>query len=1038
MDSHIGELERKTQNRIIQLFKDKDKLGYTYLGNYHYREGNSHVEKELLRRFLIDKQHCPLVEANKAIDIFTRAALCTPDSMYDANKNVYSLLRYGVNISPEMGSTKKTLKLIDWEHPFDNDFYIAEEVTIKGVDETSSEKRPDLLIYVNGIAMADIELKRSTMSVHNGIRQNIDSQKKEFIRPFFSTMQLLCAGNDTEGLWYGVIDTPEKFWLRWKESNPEVSNELDRSTLQLFNKERFLEFIHDFMIYDGGTKKACRPNQYFAVKAAQPRIRKKDSGIIWEAQGSGKSLIMVWLAQWIHENVDDARVVIITDREELDEQIEDNFKNAGETIKRAKSGEDLITTLNDANPWLICSLIHKFGNKDMTDGGETYGKKTPIPMKKYLEDIVAKLPEGFKAKGDLYVFVDECHRTQDGYLHEAMLKIMGDDVMLIGFTGTPLLKSDKKTSFETFGSYIHTYKFNEAVEDHVILDLRYEARNVPQYLGNKDKIDKWFDNKTKGLNPSAAADLKRRWANMQNLFSSKERIDRIVADVCTDFDEITALNCGRGNAMLVADSIYQACRYWKAFQETALKGHCAVVTSYGATSNDLKYSDTGEGKTEDATKYDIYKEMLGGKDAATFEAWAKECFVKKPAQMKLLIVVSKLLTGFDAPSATYMFIDKQMHDHDLFQAICRVNRVNGEDKQYGYIVDYQDLFNSISSAISDYTSEAFDKYDKEDIEGYLVDKHKDMRKEMDAAIEAVEALCEPIHPQTQEQYFKYFVYDSSASFDEQERQMVENTERRSKLYKLVNNLLLCYANCANDMDKLGYTTEETESIASKADKYYSLKHEIELKSGDYVDLKQYEPDMRNLLDMYVRADDSEKLFDFGEGSFIDLVAMNGYHAIDSLPTKIKRDVKSVAETLTANVRKIIRQDRPFNPAFFDKLSQILQRIIDDMKEEKITYVDGIEQLIALIKKYKENVDNYPPSMDSPGKKALYDNLDEDENLVLRMHKTIKENAQVGFKDGNKMKGKKLKIAIAKVLEVSDWKDEKVSEIFEIAKMQGEY
>lgn len=707
MDSHIGEIERNTQNRLIQLFRDK--LGYTYLGNYQYRDGNSNIEKALLSKFLTDKQHYPLAEANKAIAALERAAICNPDTMYDANKEVYGLLRYGVNISPEVGTNKKTIQLIDWTHPQRNDFYIAEEVTIKGVDETSSEKRPDLLVYVNGIALADIELKRSTVSVRNGIRQNIDSQKKEFIRPFFSTMQLLCAGNDTEGLWYGVIDTPEKFWLRWKEPSTEVSNELDRSTLQLFDHARLLELIHDFIIYDGGIKKACRPNQYFAVKAAQPRVRNKESGIIWEAQGSGKSLIMVWLAQWIHENVDDARVVIITDRDELDAQIEDNFKNAGETIKRAKSGEDLITTLNAANPWLICSLIHKFGNKDVSDGGETYGKKTPVPMQKYLEDIVARLPEGFHAKGDIYVFVDECHRTQGGYLHEAMTKIMGEGTMLIGFTGTPLLKSDKKTSFETFGSYIHTYKFNEAVADKVILDLRYEARDVPQYLGNKDKIDKWFDNKTKGLTPAAAAELKKRWANLQNLFSSKERIDRIVADVCTDFDEITALNSGRGNAMLVADNIYQACRYWKAFQDTALKGHCAVVTSYGATSNDLKYTDTGEGKTEDATKYEIYQEMLCGKDAAAFENWAKECFVKKPAQMKLLIVVDKLLTGFDAPSATYMFIDKQMRDHNLFQAICRVNRVNGEDKQYGYIVDYQDLFNSISSAINDYTTEAFDK-----------------------------------------------------------------------------------------------------------------------------------------------------------------------------------------------------------------------------------------------------------------------------------------------------------------------------------------
>jgi type I restriction enzyme R subunit len=1036
MDTHIGEIERKTQNRIVQLFQKK--LNYTYLGNYQYREGNSNVEKELLTKFLIEKQHYSLADTKKAIGVLERAAICNPDTMYDVNHAVYGLLRYGVNISPEVGANKKTIQLIDWENPLLNDFYIAEEVAIKGVNEMSFDKRPDILIYVNGIAIADIELKRSTVSVHNGIRQNIDSQKEEFIRTFFSTMQLLCAGNDTEGLWYGVIDTPEKFWLKWKEYNPDVTNELDRSTLQLFEKKRLLELIHDFIIYDAGVKKACRPNQYFAVKAAQPRVRVKDSGIIWEAQGSGKSLIMVWLAQWIHENVEDARVVIITDRDELDEQIEENFKNTGEIIKRASSGQDLIDTLNEPNPWLICSLIHKFGNKGVSDSGESFGKKTQIPMKKYLEDIVARLPEGFKAKGNLFVFVDECHRTQGGYLHEAMIKIMGDNVMLIGFTGTPLLKGDKKTSLQTFGTPIHTYKFNEAVEDHVILDLQYEPRTVPQHLGNKDKIDKWFDNKTKGLNSLAASELKKRWENLQNLFSSKERIDRIVADICTDFDEIPILSSGHGNAMLVADSIYQACRYWKSFQDTTLKGHCAVVTSYSASSNDLKYTDTGEGLTEDAMKYDIYKKMLNGKEPDKFESWAKDTFVKKPAQMKLLIVVDKLLTGFDAPSATYMYIDKQMRDHNLFQAICWVNRVNDDEKMYGHIVDYQDLFNSLKTAINDYTSDAFDKYDKEDIEGYIKEKHETQKKDLDDALQAVETLCEPINPPTREEYFKYFVYDESVSFDEQEHQMVENAERRMKLYKLVNNLLCCYANCANDMEKMGYTDQETTHIADKADWYYSLKHEIELKSGDYIDLKQYEPDMRNLLDLYVRADDSEKLFDFDDMSFLDLVAMHGSTAFNKLPDNIKKDKKSTAETLIANVRKIIRNDRPFNPAFFDKLSIILQTIIDEMNSDKKDYVKTIEKLINLVKQYKEGVNNYPASIDSPGKRSLYDNLGEDEVLSLKVHQAVKENAQLGFKEGNTMKIKKLKLAIAKAICVNSWKDEKVNEIFEIVKLQGEY
>jgi type I restriction enzyme R subunit len=1030
MDTKIGEKERNTQNRLIKLFTDK--LGYSYIGNLRDKLNNSNIVESLLEKSLKERQHCSQEEIKKAIYQLQQTAKCNNDSLLLANQKVYELLRYGAKVNTEQDKQTQTIHFIDWKNPNNNDFYIAQEVSING----QYDKRPDLLVYVNGIAVAVIELKRSTVSVSEGIRQNIDSQSPEFIRSFFSTIQLICAGNDTEGLMYGVINTPEKFWLRWKEPNPEISNELDRSISQMFSKTRLLEFIHDFMVFDGGCKKTARPNQYFAVKAAQPRVKTKESGIIWQAQGSGKSLIMVWLAQWIHENIDNARVVIITDRDELDKQIEDNFKDAGEKgIERAKSGQNLIDMLNNAAPWLICTLIHKFGSKNTADDGMVYGRKTKEPMEQYLQEAVAKLPEGFQAKGNVFCFVDECHRTQGGYLHEAMRKIMGEDVMLIGFTGTPLLKTDKKTSNETFGSYIHTYKFNEAVEDNVILDLRYEARDVSQYMGDNKKIDTWFETKTRGLNEVASATLKRKWSNLEKLFSSRERIDRIVADICQDMELLPILKDGHANAMLVSDNIYQACRYWNAFQDTDLKDHCAIVTSYTDDISNLKGNSTGLGKTEEQFKYDIYKRMLGQKTPKDFEEYAKSAFVNKPAEMRLLIVVDKLLTGFDAPCATYMYVDKKMQDHNLFQAICRVNRVNGEEKEYGYIIDYQDLFGSITSAISDYTNGAFENLDKEDIEGYMKDRLSNTRQDLDNALEAVKTLCENVNPQTQEGFFKYFVFDESVSDEEREKQMIDNAERRNKLYKLVNGFLIRYANAANDMFKMDYTINEIEDIRKCADDFYNIKREIELKSGDYIDLKKYEPDMRSLLDMYIRANDSEKILDFGENSFIDLVAIEGMEALKKLPQDIRDNTKAVAEILEANVRRIIRTDRPFNPAYFNKLSEILKNLIEEVRHEKITYVEYVKKLIELIQQYKGK--EYPQSINSPGKKALFDNLGEDEQFTMEIDKTIHANAVNGFRDGNLQKERQLKQAIASALKLNR-NDSKVLEIFNIAKTYMEY
>lgn len=1035
MDSHIGEPERPVQNRLLALFKEK--LKYEYLGNYEYRTCNRNIERKLLFDYLMSTKKWSGDEAKRAITKLEKEAYCTLQNMQEKNEKVYSLLRYGVNVSPDVGTKKITVNLIDWEHPDKNQFYIAEEVTINSSTPDSFTKRPDLVIYVNGIALAVMELKRSKVNVHDGIRQTIGNQQENFIRPFFSTVQLLFAGNDSQGLYYGVIDTPEKFWLRWKEPDASIPNELDRSVTQWFNKERLLEMIHDFLVFDAGVKKVCRPNQYFAVKAAQPRCEKKEDGVIWEAQGSGKSLIMVWLAEWIHENIDNSRVVIITDREELDEQISDGFKDTGENIARAKSGAGLIGMLNEEAPWLLCTLIHKFGKKNVEGKGDMVGVKSEIPLEKYLEDIVAQLPQGFKAKGNIFVFIDECHRTQGGYLHEAMKTIMGKDVMMIGFTGTPLLHTQKKDTWQTFGPLIHAYRFNEAVEDGVILDLRYESRKVDQFLGNKDKIDAWFEKKTKGLNKVAAARLKGRWATMQNIFSSRQRIDAVVGDICLDMDTTPMLVNRRGNAILVADSIYQACRYWDAFQKTALKGHCAVITSFEAKADDINMASSGENESEDEYKYRIYKEMTDGhKSVSAFEAYAKKEFIDHPKNMRLLIVVDKLLTGFDAPSACVLYIDKHMENHNLFQAICRVNRVDGDDKEYGYIVDYQNLFECISGAIGDYTSDgaALSGYDKEDIEGYIKEKNKACRKDLEEAKEQVEALLALVHPQTREGFFRYFVYDDNAPEEEMDKLLDDNAEKRSKLYKYVRRYLNCYANLANSLEDMGYSEAERKEYAECARKYDALKREIELRSNDHIDMRRYEPDMRQVLDLYVKAEDSEVIAKLDDTSFLDIVAAQNEEQLNDLPDELKDEYgRASAETVEANLREVIRKDSPFNPAYYGKLSIILQELIDKRKKEMLDYEEYMKELIELVKKARgKSANSYPESIKTPGMRALYDNLGQNEYLAIRAHEVIKENALVGFRD-NRLKQRKLIKALAKLLG-----DEMAQKIYDIIKLHDEY
>jgi type I restriction enzyme R subunit len=1046
--STVGQKEIMTQKRVIRLFRDD--LGYRYLGHWQDREGNSNIEEDLLTGWLERQGHSAKVITKVLEKIDKAAVIGSSRRLYDANRAVYSLLRYGVKIKPEVAGKHDSIWLIDWHDIDNNDFAIAEEVTVTGVNT----KRPDIVLYVNGIAIGVLELKRSIVSVAEGIRQNLDSQKKKFIQPFFATVQLVMAGNDTEGLRYGVIETPEKHFRAWKEESP-VENPLDRALGQICRKERLLEIVHDFIIFDAGTKKICRPNQYFGVRAAQEHVRRREAGIIWHTQGSGKSLTMVWLARWIRERMKDppARILIITDRNELDEQIEKVFNGVDEKIYRTTSGADLVNVLNRSEEWLICSLVHKFGRSDEAD------------LEAYIKEIEDSLPQGFHAKGELFVFVDECHRTQSGKLHDAMKAIV-PGAMLIGFTGTPLLKKDKKKSIEVFGPYIHTYKYDEAVRDGVVLDLLYEARDIDQSISSQEKIDQWFELKTRGLNDVARAQLKRRWGTMKKVLSAKSRLEMIVSDILLDMETRDRLMNGRGNAMLVSGSIYSACRFFEMLQRTDLAGKCAIVTSYRPSPSDIKGEETGEGLTEKLNQYEIYRKMLAAHfdepekkamyKVEQFEKEVKKRFVEEPGQMRLLIVVDKLLTGFDAPSATYLYIDKQMRDHGLFQAICRVNRIDGDDKEYGYVIDYKDLFKSLAKSIREYTGEAFDEYDRDDVAGLLKNRLEEAQQRLDERRELIKALCEPVEPPRDTlAYLRYF---GAAASDDPEA-LERGEKKRLTLYKLAGELLRAYANIANEIEKARYTESEIKEIKAEVDHFQKVRDEVRYASGDYIDMKRYEPSMRHLLDTYIRAEDSEVLSTLNDMTLVELVVERGEEAFDSLPKGVRGSKEAMAEAIENNVRRLIIDEMSVNPKYYEKMSQLLDALIQERKQEALTYKEYLKKIVDLTKNVckPETQLAYPAGIDSPALRSLYDNLDQkspdvsDEkshtdayvaeygdaakaSRAIAIDKAIRKVKKAGWR-GNRFKEREVRIAIME--ELGD-DDRLVDEIFEIVKSQRDY
>lgn len=1016
--SPIGQPERATQNRVIALFRDE--LGYRFLGDWTDR-ANSNIEPDLLTHWLTGRGYSGAQITAAMFRLATEAAN-HDRTLYGNNQAVYSLLRYGVPVKTEAGKPTETVSLIDWQHPEQNDFALAEEVTLKG----GHERRPDLVLYVNGIAVGMIELKNSRVSIGDGVRQLLSNQRSEFNQRFFATIQIVLAGSDSEGLKYGTIGTGEKYFLRWKEDEADNSRfALDKYLLKLCRRDRLIELMRDFVVFDGGEKKLPRFHQYFGIKQAQEHVRQKQGGIIWHTQGSGKSIVMVLLAKWILENNPRARVAIITDRDELDKQIERVFSATGETIRRSTSGRDLMSQLGQAKPRLLCSLVHKFGRRDVDD------------FEAYLKELQAQPSHTF---GEVFVFVDECHRTQSGKLHRVM-KAMMPNAVFIGFTGTPLLKKDRQTSLEVFGHYIHTYKFSEAVEDGVVLDLIYEARDIDQRLGSQDKIDAWFDAKTSGLNDWQRDELRKKWGTMQVVLSSRSRMDRVVADIIFDFGTKPRLISERGNAILVASSIFEACRYFTLLNQahTGFKGKCALVTSYNPQTQDVTKEETGANtQTDKQFIYDTYMDLLkdvepraGINKTEAYEEKAKALFLKEPANMKLLVVVDKLLTGFDAPPCTYLYIDKSMQDHGLFQAICRTNRLDGEDKDFGYIVDYKDLFRKVENAIAVYTSELDHSSGGADPEVLLKDRMTKGRERLDEALETLELLCEPVEPPKGAlEHIHYFCGNTENASDLEERE-----PQRAALYKATAAYVRAYANLADELDLAGYTAADIARLKQKLNHYLDVRQIVRNAAQENIDLKAYEADMRHLIDTYIEADEARKISPFDNVSLLDLIVKSGIgNAIADRLGTLKGNQEAIAETIENNVRSKIVKEHLNDPAFYEKMSVLLDEIIRDRKAKAIAYEEYLKRIADVAVKVQAGQgDDTPKTLDTPGKRALFNNLGHDEALALKIDEVVKQNRYDSWRDVTPRE-MAIKAALYTVLN----EEAEVERIFKIIKAQAEY
>lgn len=867
----------------------------------------------------------------KAVDELAGVSL--NEGLMVANERITNLLLLGTSLEENLeDGTKRSFsfKFIDFENLQNNDFYVTEEFEVSRVSQSDAQKhrRPDLVLFINGIPIVVIELKKSSVSFENGIKQLEKEQGKDEIAHLFKYIQLTIAANGS-GARYGTTGTAFKFYSVWKEQNEAKAKEnlkslingreistLDMTLFALLSKDRLLRLVRHYIVFDKKMKKVCRYQQFFAIEETLKRVSaKKDGaragGLIWHTQGSGKSLTMVMLTKLLKQIYINSKIIVVTDRIDLDGQIHETFENTDVKAGRASSGSDLIEKLQSGVS-VITTLVHKF-------------------EKVKNQKVVIR-------DGDIFVLVDESHRTQGGDLHKAMKKAL-PLACYIGFTGTPLLKREKN-SFAKFGGEIHRYTIDDAVKDGAVLPLLYEGRYVGQEVLDPEGLTRKFDLISRELGDEAKRDLQQKWARFERVASSEQRLELIAVDINEHIKK--TLKESGFKAMLATQRKYDAIKYHEIFEEFG-----EIKSAYVISSNE-------------------HEELEGGHKEYVAKAWqetikgycSEEAYLKHVKdefiygdEIDLLIVVDKLLTGFDAPRAITLYIDKQLKEHNLLQAIARVNRLY-DGKDYGYIIDYRGLLGELDQALTSYAS--LSGFDPEDLSGAVIDVRSEIVKA--------------------KTYYTHLddIFSSVKFKDDLESYVavLEDVQKRDDFKEWLSQFARAFKLALSSEKIYDILSEEEIKTYKQRVKFYNeLRKAVQLRYHEACDFGKYEAQMQKLLDTYVSAkevNELTKLVNIFETEFDDEV-----QRVEGKNAK--------ADTIISAVSAVVKEKMESNPAFYKSIAQQIQDIIDEYKakrlseEEKLTKAKLLKDLITGA--LKPNEDRYPKEFNANKILfAIYDNL----------------------------------------------------------------
>ena len=847
------------------------------------------------------------------------------DGLIRTSERIYDALLLGKSYPETVGEGKTlsfNLNYIDWEHPGNNLFHVTEEFSVDNRDGLHNA-RPDIVLFINGIPFAVIECKAPHISVEQAVEQTVRNQQPEYIPQLFKFAQIVMATNKN-AVKYATGGTAKKFWNVWKEQDEDfmrsqlaehlkedrLPTEQDRTIISLLSQNRAMELMRYFILFDANVKKICRYQQYYAVKEIVRTIGQTDangnrqSGVVWHTQGSGKSLTMVMLAKFILMELSarSPRVVIVTDRKELDRQIADTFAHTRLNPARATSGRHLVELVNSGKADIITTVINKFGTAEHL--------KTRSLSR------------------DVFMLVDESHRSNYGLMATRMRTVFPNGCF-IGFTGTPLMKQQKNT-LAKFGKLIHKYTIKDGVDDGAIVPLIYEGRFVEQHV-DEENIDLWFAHTTRRLTEAQKEDLSRKWSSIRRLTSTDARIRRIALDINQHFLE-GFKNTGF-KAMLATNYKRDAVRYLECFEQFG-DLNCAVVIS----PPDMRESvdDVDEGTDDKVVAY-WNRMMRQYGDADRYEETIKDQFCH--GDIDILIVCSKLLTGFDAPLCQVLYIDKELKEHNLLQAIARTNRLC-EGKDYGLIVDYRGLIQQLDTAMELYSGAGLENFDAGDLKGVVVDVMAAIGS-LRSAYSSLAELLSPVANPDDSEAVEVFLADDKI---------------RERFY----TLLCSFGRALNVVlnSQQAYEALEKGELKRYQDSFIffsKVRRSVKIRYCDAIDNSEYEPLMQNLLDTHMSVAGLRQLT-----SPIDILNKDDFEReLEELGS-----LRAKADAIASRLAKSLHEKRDENPAYYDSFSKRIKTALTEYREKVITEAEYLAKMREIMEDYHagKSTITYPESI----------------------------------------------------------------------------